>query len=131
MELYASRMEKYGGVPSAPKHGCLEGCLGNAWTTESYNLAVDDEEEDAESEYPRPGLVFAAYLLFYLTNDHCFADGNKRLGWSAMTYVLALHDLTVDASIDEAEEFMLAVASGKAKQGDVMEWIAERLVSPQ
>lgn len=124
LELYASRMEKYGGDPSGPRPGCLEGCLGNAWTAESYRLG--DEEDTL-----RPGLTFAAYLLYYLAHDHCFADGNKRVAWSAMIFVMGYWGLTIDAITDEAEAFMLDVVGKKLDQDDAVIWIAERLQSIQ
>lgn len=36
LKLYGEAITKYGGISSPPKQGCLEQCLGNAWTAEMY-----------------------------------------------------------------------------------------------
>jgi len=76
------------------------------------------------------GLLFAAYLLFYVATKHCFVDGNKRLAWACMTFVLLNFGLTVTATDDEAEAFCIQIAKGEIKEtGEVMVWLYPRLVS--
>lgn len=77
-------------------------------------------------------MIFAGYLLFYLAKNHCFVDGNKRLAWSATMHVLLGLGLTVDASTDEAEEFVLSVITSERSTGmEVVRWLAGRLLAAE
>ena len=119
--LYGEGIRRYGGDPSDPKPGCVDGSVGAAWSAESY---ADPGR--------LPGLVFAGYLLFYLAKNHCFTDGNKRVAWSTAMHVLGHYCLTVDASIDESEQLMLSVIAGKIRDGmGVVTWLAERLIAAE
>ncbi len=51
--------------------------------------------------------VFRGCLLYYLMKNHCFVDGNKRVGWAACMEVLRALGLTVTATDKEAEDFEL------------------------
>jgi death-on-curing protein len=122
-ELYREGIRRYGGDPSDPKPGCVDGSLGAAWNAESYS----DPDPGR-----LPGLAFAGYLLFYLSRNHCFTDGNKRLAWSTAMHVLLHHGLTVEATVDDAEQLMLSVIAGRIDDGmDVVNWLAERLVAAE
>ncbi len=56
----------------------------------------------------------AAALLQSLACNHGFVDGNKRTAWMAVTVFLEVNGHPLDAVLDEdeAEEFVLAVATG-------------------
>ena len=45
--------------------------------------------------------------------NHPFMDGNKRIGHAAMEVFLILNGLEINASVDEQEKIILAVASGE------------------
>lgn len=67
----------------------------------------------------------AAALGHSLIRNHPLVDGNKRLGWVAMRTFLELNDLPpILADVDEAERFVLAIASGEL---DEVSEIAKRL----
>jgi death on curing protein len=105
-----------------PSEDCVDGKIGNAWTSEAYR----DDEDGAV-----PGLCFAGYLLYYLVRGHCFPDGNKRAAWAASMDVLAHIGLTVEASEDEAYDLVIGIAEGKISGGiDVVRWISKRLKAP-
>jgi death on curing protein len=116
-ELYLKGIAVGGGAASPPKAGCVEGCLGNAWTAECYR------QEDGE----QVGLLFACYLMYYLAKDHCYTDGNKRVAWFSLVFVLDHYGLTVDASADEAEQFVEGVARGDCSADGVIDWVTARL----
>jgi len=119
LELHRQGVERYGGLVGAPREGCVEGALGNAMTAEYYRESGDNDVS---------GLVFAACSLMYLVSSHCFGDGNKRVGWLVMTDVLAKLRLTVNATQDEAEAFVLQIARGDLKdRRKIVQWVAERL----
>ena len=55
----------------------------------------------------------AAALGFLIIMNHPFMDGNKRTGHAAMEVFLILNGLEINASVDEQEKIILAVASGE------------------
>ena len=119
--LYAEGIKRFGGESSPPKEGCLEQSLGNAYTAELYS-----ESNSVQ------GLAFSGYLLFYLTRDHCFVDGNKRIAWTCAMMVLATLGLTVDVSQDDAEAFCMRIADSTLENAikdgaEVVVWFAEHL----
>jgi death-on-curing protein len=121
LALYAESIGRYGGEGSAPKLGCVEQTLGNAYSAELYS--------NSQSSL---GLVFSGYLLFYLIRDHCFIDGNKRLGWICAMRVLAALGLTVNRTQEEATELCMRVADSTSNPAinngsEVVIWIAERI----
>lgn len=122
-ELYAEGIRRYGGDPSGPKPGCVDGSIGAAWSAESYSDPAPGR---------LPGLVFAGYLLFYLSRNHCFTDGNKRVAWSAAMDVLLHYGLTIDTNADEAENLMLSVIARRIDDGlEVVNWLSERLIAAE
>lgn len=118
LELHAEGIERYGGDYSMPQEGCVERSLGAAWSLEVYGSPAD----------ARPCLSFCAGLLYYLVMNHCFTDGNKRIGWMSVTETLRSLGLTIEATDDEAEKFCLDIISGAVKRAtDVVPWLAHRL----
>lgn len=119
VELRDEGMRRYGGIlATKPPGDCVEGSLGAAWSAGLYR----------EPEEAKRGLCFAGHLLFYLTKNHCFTEGNKRAAWSSMIESLARLGLTVNATIDQAWEMMDAVIRGGIADADtVVLWIADRV----
>lgn len=122
-KLYAEGIKRWGGSGSAPKVGCVDAALGAAYNAELYS--PESEEEGAIK-----GLLFACYLLFYLSTKHCYIDGNKRISWACMTFVLLNFGLTIEANDDEAEALCVQIAKGEIDSGlGVVFWIYPRLRS--
>ena len=118
--IYDDVMAKFGGRRGIRSPECVHACLGNAWTAQAY--LADDHDES-------PWLLFAAYLMCYLIGDHCFTDGNKRVGWASMTFVLQRQfELTVDAPTSEIVEMIEDFVGKRLKALDVVRWVATRLV---
>ncbi len=124
LEIHRECIARFGGDPSnTPKGGCVERSIGAAWSAELYSENPDAVE----------GLCFAGCLLYYLIKNHCFVDGNKRVGWAACMEVLRTLGLTVHATDDEIEEFCLAIIENDPPQVkgavDVAVWLAPRLLA--
>lgn len=67
----------------------------------------------------------AAALLHSLCKNHALFDGNKRLAWAAARTFLDSNDIPlVPVDVDQAEQFMLAVATGEL---DTVDGIARQL----
>ncbi len=67
----------------------------------------------------------AAALLESLCVNHPFVDGNKRVAFSAAGLFLELNGWRLTASPDEAEPFMLAVASGTCGKEEIRIWLEQ------
>lgn len=59
----------------------------------------------------------AAALLHSVCMNHALIDGNKRLAWAAARVFLALNAVAIrDVDVDDAEAFVLSVASGRMSE---------------
>ena len=71
----------------------------------------------------------AAALLFGLTRNHPFIDGNKRTAVLATVFFLLNNDYRLDLSdTNEAFDMVVRVAAGGVSIGDTAAWLAERMV---
>ena len=83
-------------------------------------------------EYFYPSLPDkAAALIWSITKNHPFNDGNKRAALTTAHLFLAFNRYMLLAGQDEAVEMCLSVAAGRSgfDQSYISEWIAERLLS--
>jgi death-on-curing protein len=69
----------------------------------------------------------AAALGFALVANHPFVDGNKRIGHAAMEVFLVLNGVEIDATVDDQEQTILAVASGLLDRDGLGQWLKARL----
>jgi death-on-curing protein len=63
--------------------------------------------------------------------NHPFVDGNKRIGHAAMDAFLMLNGFEIQASVDDAEAEILAVASGERTRHEFLTWVEQRIVPLQ
>lgn len=66
----------------------------------------------------------AAVLLESIVRNNPLIDGNKRLGWLAVTLFLRLNGRAFHVPHDEAYDFVIAVATGDLPYADSARWIA-------
>lgn len=71
----------------------------------------------------------AAVLIVRLAKNHPLPDGNKRVAWVALRLFVALNGWTWSErpSIDEVEQFVLAIAAGEWDEERASAWLVERL----
>ena len=69
----------------------------------------------------------AAAICYSLVLNHPFFDGNKRVGHAAMETFLLLNGSELDATIDEAEQIILKLASGTLKRDQLTHWIWDHI----
>lgn len=75
-----------------------------------------------------PDLAAKAGALGYsLIQNHPFFDGNKRVGHAAIETVLILNGWELGTSVEDAEDTIVAVASGQLTRDDLTTWIARSL----
>jgi len=76
-----------------------------------------------------PSIVAKATALgFSLISNHPFVDGNKRVGHAALEIFLMLNGYELDASVDEQERIVLAVAAGEVNREEFTRWVKAHVV---
>lgn len=77
-----------------------------------------------------PGAVTKAAILCYsLIMNHPFIDGNKRVGHAAMETFLILNGFEIDANVDEQEDVINDLASGKIRQEEFIRWLQNHITT--
>ncbi len=75
-----------------------------------------------------PGFVEkAAVLVVRIVRNHPLPDGNKRLGWQALTMFCALNGHELHVAADDAVTTMQSIAAGELDEAALVVWLTERL----
>ena len=61
--------------------------------------------------------------------NHPFVDGNNRTGHAVAETFLILNSMKVNASIDEQERIVLAIASGELGREAFVEWVQQHIAT--
>lgn len=116
LELYRRIMEQTGGAVGVRDLNALESALAQPRMTFG-----------GEDLYPTlPDKACA--LGFSLIQNHPFLDGNKRIGHVAMETFLVLNGFEIAASMNEQEEVVLKIASGKLSREELATWLHAHLI---
>lgn len=113
LELHRRILEQSGGALSIRDMGLLESAIAQPRMTFG-----------GEDLYPSL-LEKAAALGFSIIMNHPFVDGNKRTGHAATETFLVLNGLEINASVDEQERMMMAIASSKQEREVFVEWLQQ------
>jgi death on curing protein len=70
----------------------------------------------------------ARALAHALIQNHPFIDGNKRIGHAVMEVFLVMNGYEIEASIDEQEDLILLIASGKRNRQDLIDWVENHII---
>lgn len=111
IELQNKLIEKTGGSHGLLNKGLLESAVFSAQGGFGENEAYPTIEEKA------------ARLMFSLTNNHSFVDGNKRIGVLVMLMTLNLNSISLEYTQEELIELGLSVASGSWGYDDILKFI--------
>lgn len=79
-----------------------------------------------EDAYPSLELKAAAMVESIILN-HPMIDGNKRSSWFALNALVLLNGFVINATQDEAFDFVLGVATKKLDLNQSASWIAKHL----
>lgn len=113
LELHRRIVNQSGGTPGILNPGALESALQQPRMTfgggDLYTTLAEK----------------AAALAFSIIRNHPFVDGNKRIGHAAMEVFLILNGYEIWASVDDAEEVILRVASGEMGRQEFTDWIED------
>ena len=74
----------------------------------------------------------AAVLVTHLAKNHPLPDGNKRAAWVSLRLFIEINGWSWKPapSIDDAEQAVLAIASGDWTQDDMAGWLERHLQAP-
>ena len=100
-----------GGSIGVRDSGLLESAINNAYSTFGGEELYKTKEEKAAS------------LGFSLISNHAFIDGNKRIGIYVMLTFLEAEGIKMNCLNEDVIELGLAVAAGKMKYNEILEWI--------
>ena len=65
----------------------------------------------------------ASRLMFSLTNNHAFVDGNKRIGILVMLMTLELNNVNLKFTQKELIDLGLSVANGRMKYDEILNFL--------
>jgi death-on-curing protein len=111
---HLDQLREHGGLPGLRDEDALEAALARARQKWTY-----DSETDLAT--------LAAAYAFGLTTAHPFKDGNKRIGFLAMTILLGLNGKDLDASETEVVQVMVSLAAGSLSEAQLAKWIRDHL----
>ncbi|GLC30190.1 type II toxin-antitoxin system death-on-curing family toxin [Clostridium omnivorum] len=104
-------VSKTGGSEGIRDLGLIESALNRALMT-----------FDGKELYESPEMKI--YVIAYgLISNHGFVDGNKRIGIAVMILLLKMNAIMITYIQQELIVLGLAVAEGKFKEKDILEWI--------
>lgn len=73
----------------------------------------------------------AAALMHSLARNHALVDGNKRLAWAATRTFCLLNGHDVEFTVDDAEQFVLAIARGDLDVPEIATVLDDHLRTPR
>lgn len=114
LELHRQIIEQSGGVWGIRDLGLLESAIAQPLMTfggEDLHPSVTEK---------------AVAMGFSIIMNHPFIDGNKRTGHAATEVFLILNGMEISATVDEQEQIILAVASGRIEREEFVEWLEKR-----
>lgn len=100
-----------GGSPGLRDRGLLESAV--------YSVSSSFDEVET---YPTVEEK-AARFAYALTQNHAFADGNKRIGILAMLTTLRMNDVELQYTQRELIDLGLGIAGGTLQYEAVLEWV--------
>lgn len=114
MTLHNKLIERTGGSDGLRDQSLLESAVYSAMTGFEGSEAYPTVQEKA------------ARLMFALTNNHAFVDGNKRIGVFVMLMTLQLNNVKIKYTQTELISLGLSVAEGTTGYDEILTWIRER-----
>lgn len=110
--LHLDQLHEHGGLRGLRDENALESALARPRQRRAY---------DPQADLP----TLAAAYGFGLVRDHPYADGNKRIGFIALTTFLEVNGVVLVATDEEVVTVMNAIAGGTATEEDLAAWIRQ------
>jgi death-on-curing protein len=112
--LHDESLAMFGGAPGLRDAGLLESALSRPVNQRLYKPDSDIAD-------------LAAAYAFGLARNHAFIDGNKRTAFLALGLFIALNGWRLETTQLDAIETILSLATGTLDEGDLANWIRERI----
>ena len=116
IELHDRLIERTGGSYGLRDKSLLESAVYSAMTSFADSEAYPSVEEKA------------ARLMFSVTNNHAFIDGNKRIGVFTMLMTLQLNNIKINYTQSELISLGLSVAAGTTDYNQILDWIIKHKI---
>lgn len=116
IELHDKLIERTGGSGGLRDRSLLESAVYSAMTSFADSEAYPSVEEKA------------ARLMFSITNNHAFFDGNKRIGVFVMLMTLQLNNIKINYPQSELISLGLSVAAGTTDYNQILDWIIKHKI---
>ena len=102
------------------------GSFGYFRDTETKIISILDQQYPHFSydKYPTP-FKKAAMLWYFLTKNHCFVDGNKRVGFYAAAILLKINGYSDQVDDDEAYDKTIQITWSQLTDDDLDVYINE------
>ena len=107
LKLHEISIEKHGGSSGIRDEGYLQSAIERPFSTYA-----------SEELYPTP-FSKAAAILESIVKNHPFVDGNKRTGFLSCNAILLNNSWKLNASAEEAYDFVIQVASSHMEFEDI------------
>ena len=105
--LHERLIERFGGAPGVRDKGLLESAL--ARPRSGYYKSLSEQ---------------AAALMHSLIRNHCFIDGNKRVGFALAAIFLKMNGYNIIVPADNAESFIIeAIIKNSADVQEIAAWL--------
>ncbi len=115
IKLQEMLIEKSGGTKGLRDEGLLESAIESAYATfDGEELYTDELDKIINTSYS-------------LIKNHCFIDGNKRIGILVLTILLKENDYDINWSDKELITLGLDIASGKMSKEVFKRYVVEKL----
>jgi len=111
MVMHTISVSRYGGAEGVRDMDGLLAAIGRPFQTFGGEFLYKDVFEQAAAAGES------------IIMNHPFVDGNKRTGWAIMYYLLRLQQFRIDASEDDAYDFVVKLATGEYRFEEAVEWL--------
>ena len=110
--MHRELIKQYGGFYALRDESLLESALAKP-------------QQKFASEESATIFDLAASLGYGLAKNHPFADGNKRIAFTAMGVFLTINGFEITATEVDAVVTILGVADGSVSESELAEWLRE------
>jgi death-on-curing protein len=101
LEIHRDQIHRYGGSPGIRDQSLLQSAIGMPQASFGGEYLHEDI------------FAMASAILFHITQNHPFIDGNKRTGLAAALVFLLLNNISLEIDDELLEKTVMQVAEGK------------------
>ena len=116
LAIHRRQLAEHGGSDGVRDAGLLSSALARPRNLFAYGEPVPDVA------------ALAASYAYGIAKNHPFVDGNKRTALVVSRTFLALNGFDLAASQEEKYRTFLSLAEGSLSEGDLAEWLRQRLL---